>query len=123
MKTTQTTCTKCSGSGKTRWMHVDNGRCFDCAGSGKCTTKHFGVHAVAPHDQAQERQSFINRFAAAVRNIKSSGASFLSELADDASPELGTERDSIRAWLKSDRCPADVRDRALAALTSLGVTI
>jgi DnaJ-class molecular chaperone len=120
MNTTQATCAKCNGTGKTRWMHVDNGRCFDCAGSGRCVTRHVGVQKVAPRSAAEERQSFINRFAAVVRNVKSSGAAFLSELHDEQSPELGTERDNVCAWLRSDRCPADVRARALAALASVG---
>ena len=123
MKTTQNTCTKCNGTGKTIWRHVDNGRCFDCAGSGVCTVKHAGVRSIAPRDPSQERQSFINRFAAVVRSVKSSGVAFLNELHDEQSPELGTERDNVRAWLKSERCPADVRTRAAAALTELGVTL
>ena len=105
-------------------MHVDNGRCFDCAGSGVCETKHAGVQKVAPRrDPAQERQEFINRLGAGIRNIKAEGKAYLNEIHDAACPALGTERDVLRAWLTSDRCPADVRTRAVKALADLGVTL
>jgi hypothetical protein len=120
--TTQSKCTKCDGSGKVMWKHVDNGRCFDCAGSGRCVTRHTGVQKMAPRTPSQERQAFINRFAAAIRMVKASGVRALNELHDDQSPELGTERDNVRAWLNSERCPVDVRDRAIVALRDLGVT-
>lgn len=124
MKTTKSTCTKCNGTGKTRWMHVDNGRCFECLGVGVCETKHIGTQKVASRrDPAQERQSFINKFNAAIRNIKADGKACLDEIHDTMCPALGTERDVLRAWITSDRCPADVRARAAKALAELGVTL
>lgn len=122
MQTTASKCNKCDGTGKVLWKHVDNGRCFECNGSGKCVARHVDVQKVTTQrNPAQERQSFINRFAGAIRMIKAEGKGFLSELHDDQAPELGTERDNIRAWLNSAKCPADVRARAVAAFVSLGV--
>jgi RecJ-like exonuclease len=123
MKTTQTSCIKCQGTGKVIYRHIENGKCFECNGSGKYVVRHIGAQKLAPRDPAQERQSFINRFAAAIRNIKAEGKSFLNELADEHASSTETERDNVRAWLNSAKCPADVRARAIAAFAGLGVEI
>lgn len=32
-------CLRCGGSGKTRWVHVDNGICYACDGTGEVESK------------------------------------------------------------------------------------
>lgn len=121
--TVQATCGRCGGSKKFAvYGHVANGVCFECNGSGKVAVK-LGGH-VAPVrcvDPAQARQSFINAFKSALRSIREEGKSWLNE-PEAIDPRSGrTERQALAAKLAAKDCPADVRERAVAAFAALGV--
>lgn len=94
-------CAKCHGTGRLNWTALANGVCFDCAGTGVLVVSEELVAAALP-----ARADAIARVAKAIDALKS---------ADD---ETWTER-VLLACLPIALAPADVQDRALAAVARI----
>jgi hypothetical protein len=111
MATTKTApCFKCHGKGTLSYhRHIENGVCFQCSGSGVIEIKPV-AHRVDTRTPAEIRERIILDLAAIIRNAQ-------------ADRLIGDEETytTIRQTLAA--APADVRDRAVKALTAAGVSL
>ena len=83
-KTVTYSCVKCGGSGRVRFKHIEDGKCFGCDGAGRVTSEALPLRAAKPvtKDSAVELRNFY-------RAAKSQGRYGWVAMTESENGELG----------------------------------
>lgn len=115
-----TTCPKCTGTGKTSHLHVENGRCFQCDGTGRVERR--ANRRVAKLSPAQAVDYVRAHFCALRSMINRDGAelalAIFAEKSEDGRP---SPLEYVRGYLPE--IDAETQKKIISAFATLGVAI